>query len=648
MKEVIKITNNNILILILITATILRFFNFHEIPFTHDEFSAIFRTNFKNFAELIEKGVKIDGHPAGIQVFLYYWTRLFGTTEWVVKLPFAIFGILSVYLIFLIAEKWFNESVGLISAAFLASIQYTVMYSQIARPYISGLFFSLLMVYYWSKIIRTPERQFLKNSIIFIISASLCTYNHHFSLLFAALVGFSGLFLIRRQYVIKYLVSGIIIFILYLPHLNIFLYQLSIGGIEGWLGKPQNDFILKYIAYTFNFSNLSLLLVLFLIMYGYYRKPAIERTSYKLYLLFGCWFLIPFLTGFLYSRFGSAVLQYSVLIFSFPYLLFLFFGHIKNLKPNTNLTLVSLILVVNIFSLVYSRQHYKLFYNSPFKEIIIDYQEAKNSNKNMLSIIDSHEKISKYYLSELKIDSDFVWFSSFGSEKEFKQFIEEKSKEYSMLYFGALSSNNPLTIPVIEDYFPGILTQKNYVGGASYLFSKEDNDGHDVVNLLNFELIDNISWGNINNSKFIDSFFFSEHTSYLIDSLTEYGPTFTGKLDTMITHENNFIDISIKVRAKNPENLKEVFLIAQLESNNKLIDWGGTNFEKLITGNSNKDEWITIHYSIKLSDVNMNFRDIILKTFIWNKGGNTFSIDDFKIKVREGNPVVYGLIEKFN
>ena len=648
MKQVIKITNNKILILILITATILRFFNFHEIPFTHDEFSAIFRTNFKSFAELIEKGIKIDGHPAGIQVFLFYWTRLFGTTEWVVKLPFAIFGILSVYLIFLIAKKWFNESVGLISAAFLASIQYTVMYSQIARPYISGLFFSLLMVYYWSKIIRTPEKQFIKNSILFIISASICTYNHHFSLLFAALVGVSGLFLIRKQYIFKYIILGIIIFILYLPHLSIFLYQLSIGGIEGWLAKPQNDFILKYIAYTFNFSNLSLILVLFLIMYGYYWKPAIERTSYKIYLLFGSWFLIPFLTGFLYSRFGSAVLQYSVLIFSFPYLLFLLFGHIKILKPNTNLILVTLILVVNIFSLVYGRKHYKLFYNSPFKEILIDHQEAKNTNKNMLSIIDSHEKITKYYLSELKIDSDFVWFSSLGSEKEFKQFIEEKSKEYSMLYFGALSSNNPLTIPVIEDFFPGLLIQKNYVGGASYLFTKEDIKEHDVVNLLNFEFVDNISWSNINNSKFIDSVFFSENTSYLIDSLTEYGPTFTGKLDTMITHENNFIDISIKVKAKNPEKLKEAILVAQLESNNNLIDWGGTNFEKLITDNSNSDEWITIHYSIKLSDVNMNFKDIVFNTFVWNKGRNTFLIDDFKINIREGNPVVYGLTEKFN
>ncbi len=40
--------------------------------------------------ELIEGGVKVDGHPAGIHVFLYYWTKLFGTNEWIVKLPFIV------------------------------------------------------------------------------------------------------------------------------------------------------------------------------------------------------------------------------------------------------------------------------------------------------------------------------------------------------------------------------------------------------------------------------------------------------------------------------------------------------------------------------------------------------------------------------
>ena len=102
-----KISNKLILFLIVLTGALLRFYNYAEIPFTHDEFSALFRLDFNSFSELIQKGVKIDGHPAGIHVFLYYWTKAFGSTEWVVKLPFTIFGIISIWLVYLIATKWF-------------------------------------------------------------------------------------------------------------------------------------------------------------------------------------------------------------------------------------------------------------------------------------------------------------------------------------------------------------------------------------------------------------------------------------------------------------------------------------------------------------------------------------------------------------
>ena len=140
-----RFTNKLLLVLIIIVGTVLRFYNYGEIPFTHDEFSALSRLNFDNFNDLIEKGVKIDAHPAGVHVFMYYWTTFFGSAEWVVKLPFTVIGTLSIFLIYLIGKNWFNETVGLISASFITSIQFTVIYSQIARPYISGLFFSLLM-----------------------------------------------------------------------------------------------------------------------------------------------------------------------------------------------------------------------------------------------------------------------------------------------------------------------------------------------------------------------------------------------------------------------------------------------------------------------------------------------------------------------
>ena len=89
-----------LLIFILLLGTILRVYRLQDIPFTHDEFSALFRTRFDNFAELIAQGVRDDGHPAGIQVFLYYWIRLFGEGEVAVKIPFILSGILSIYFIY--------------------------------------------------------------------------------------------------------------------------------------------------------------------------------------------------------------------------------------------------------------------------------------------------------------------------------------------------------------------------------------------------------------------------------------------------------------------------------------------------------------------------------------------------------------------
>ena len=65
-----------VLVLILLFAAVLRFWNYFEIPFTHDEFSALFRTQFNSFSELIDKGIKIDGHPAGVQMFLYFWVKI--------------------------------------------------------------------------------------------------------------------------------------------------------------------------------------------------------------------------------------------------------------------------------------------------------------------------------------------------------------------------------------------------------------------------------------------------------------------------------------------------------------------------------------------------------------------------------------------
>src|ERR1700740_1949309 len=95
--------NTCLLVFVLLTAGVLRFYKAFDIPFTHDELSALCRLRFDSFHELMEKGIKIDGHPAGVQVFLYYWTKWVGTTEFAIKLPFLLMGMGSIYFAYRLA-----------------------------------------------------------------------------------------------------------------------------------------------------------------------------------------------------------------------------------------------------------------------------------------------------------------------------------------------------------------------------------------------------------------------------------------------------------------------------------------------------------------------------------------------------------------
>ena len=606
--------NRYILLGILIVAAVLRFYDYFHIPFMHDELSALFRTQFDTFAELIEKGVKTtDTHPPGIQVFLYYWVKLFGTSEWVVKLPFTLFGLASVALIYLIAKRWYNETVGTISAAFLASLQYMVMYSQIERPYISGVFFSLAMVYFWTQLMLNPEKHFYRNSAFYILFSALCAYNHHFSLLFVAIVGLTGLFLIQRKYILKYIINAAVIMLLYVPNIPIVLNQLGMGGIEEWLGKPHNDFLIDYIFYAFQFSFVSLSVVAGLMIFGLVKR---EKINYKWLTVAVLWFFLPLLIGFFYSRYINAVLQYSVLIFSFPFLLFILFGHIKNQKPLVNIIMAVIILTVNTFVLVKERKHYTLFYNSPYVKILEDHETAHQKDENVASLIHSYRKISRFYWDRIPVSAPFYWIDTINSEKELVTLVKAQAEKADYLYLGIVSHNNPNTVPIVQDYFPHVEWQHNYQAGTTFLFSKKaDNQ--------------------------IDNILFSDKNSYVIDSLTEYSPvSFSKPLSEITTNQYNFIDVSVKFLV--PENYEDIILVASLENENGSIHWNGVSFASYVS-DEDIGTWVTIHHSVKLSDIYMKHKNIEFKTYIWNNGKRTFTIADFSVRLREGNPVVYGL-----
>lgn len=630
-----------LLLLILVVATALRFYRIHEIPFTHDEFSALFRTGYDSFRDLINQGVKIDGHPAGVQVFLHYWVKVTGMAEWLVKLPFLLMGVSSTYLIFKIGKQWFNATVGLIAAAYIATLQYPLIYSQIARPYGSGLFLTLAMVHFWTNLMLHPEKNFRKNAILFVLSASLCTYNHHFSLLFAFVVGITGIFMVPSAFRRRYLGLGLAIIVLYLPHISIFFYQLGIGGVEGWLAKPGFDFPVSYLAYIFHFSVYCISLAAGLFLFGIFQSGK-NRTTQTFIVISILWFLIPLLVGFTYSIFVSSVLQYSVLLFSFPFLLFALFGHIGAQKPSVNLVLVISILTVNSLTLIFERDHYRIFYNSGYENLVLDFKSIED--KYYLTMIDSHPKITRYYKNKHQVSHTFHWEKEIESEGELIEFLKKNSTQYDTLYLGSLSSIHPVAIPIILDYYPEMVRESNYMGGSSYLFAQTGNSARNIVSQLDFNPAPPEFWSGIDPNGIIKDTILKGNYLYKMDDQMEWGPTYTRNIKDLISSQNDFVDVSVDLIPE--DSIDQVILVASLEKGGQSIFWNGSDAVNYITNSLQHTSGIRVHISIKLSDIDLGGNDIMLKTFLWNKGKRNFVADNFTISLRKGNPILYGHIEK--
>ncbi len=630
-----------LILLIMIAGALLRFWRISEIPFTHDEFSALLRTRFDSFGDLIRGGVIIDGHPAGVQVFLYYYVKWFGVSEAGIKLPFLIAGTLSVGLVYLIGREWFGGTAGLAAASFLAYLQFPVMYSQIARPYASGLFLGLLMVWFWTRAVFHPERKFAANLAGYSLTGALCLYNHHFTLLFATMVAVTGIIFISRERRRRYLLATAVIFLLYLPHLSIFLHQLGVGGVEGWLQKPRFDFITDFIEYAFHFSVFTGLLVLTLISLALYWDGDPPRGRVKFFLISLAWFVIPWMTGYLYSVFRSSVLQYSVLLFSFPYLLFLITGWLTTPVPRHQAAIAGLIALVAIPSLIIERQHYRLFYKGAYETIVRSAMSAEDTlgPHRCAILLDTRPEINDYYLDKYHCRNlVFSYIDPAWDKGKVNQILDTCRGSY--LALGGISSTRLEHYPMILERFPGLIRHDCLAGGDFYLFSKEPSDRglneyfYSVTNTFEPSLP---GWGWIDGKRCTDSLAIAGERSYLVAAGEEFSPTYTQNLRSMIRSDNDIIDVMAELRL--PAVFPGAWLVVTVSAGGKDLKWCAAPVNDFIgPGKSGK-----VFQSLRISDVDMRHHGMTFRAYLWNPVKTPFLLDNFTVKVRSGNPVVYGL-----
>ena len=463
---------------IILVAAVLRLWKLGQVPFMHDEFSALLRTRFDNFHDFIQQGVMPDSHPIGVQLFLWGWVQLFGWSEFWVKLPFALMGIGSIYLIYLIGRQWFNRKVGLFAAAFFAVSQFTVFYSQLARPYAAGLFFVLLMTYFWHKIVFETEKPKLGVYVGFALSAWACSLMQYFSIAQAGLIFLTGLFFLPKECRKAYWLSGVAAVVLFAPTLPIFWQQLFVSGsIGGWLAAPKATFLTDFLQYTMNYSMLFMFATGIVILLPLILGKR-DRSKNPLRWAGLAWFVIIFAIAFVYSLYREPILQHSTLIFSYPFVIIVAFSMFKSrtLSPWQTALVVAVILFVGTASLIMERRHYDLMYHQGFDQIAAEIRQDKEQYGDKIQFATRTEigEAAEFYQAKTDVENRIV-FNRYTELGDFNRWLSEH-KDTPMLGFGWTDYANPIWETAAVGNYPYLVEKKDWFTSRYLTLSKTPVD----------------------------------------------------------------------------------------------------------------------------------------------------------------------------
>jgi len=568
------------LICILNISAALRLFHYGSFSYSNDELSALNRLHYDTFSELVAKGFYVDGHPGGIQVFLWKWVSWFGDNEWVVRLPFVLMGILAVWMSYRVAKLMFGISAGLYTATALTFLQFPLLYSQIARPYGPGLLFGLILVFFWLKVFFTENSELNKakprftHLAGFALSSALCMYTHYFSFLFALIVGFSGFVVARRNNLFQYIAASALAASLFVPHIPITLNHLSYKGVGDWLGVPSAGWILEHFYYIFNQSLLILILVLAtLLILMLLNKEAKNNLRFR--LLLATWFLGPVLIGYFYSVTISPVLQHPVLIFSFPYFIILVFSYAGNEFTNARKWLLLAFLASGVLGTTVITKYYQQQHFGEFKDIgrLTAQYQGKYGKSGITKVININNPLYiDYYLYRYQKYVRFDLYSINGAEGLSALSETVKNSRNPYFLYATTKPTPAESMDIIRSQFPYIIDMKDYGQYSSiFLFARDNGSTLEQA----FRLIEIKSLvASLDEDTLVADMYGETVKSMKLDSTSEYSPGVEINFDEFRDKKNLFITAEADIFS--PAGLGEAALVISIESNDgKSIIWKG-------------------------------------------------------------------------
>lgn len=348
--------------IILIIGTILRAVSLNQSLWLDEAINVLAAKNV-SFLGIVTQYAVADFHPPGWFVILWIWTKLFGYSEIAVRIPSFIFGVLTIYITYLLGQKLVSKNLGLLAALLLTINPLHIYYSQEARMYALATLAVTVNIFLLTKMVKEE-----KLNLIFLSFSNFAVLMSDYLAYFIFPAQFIFLLLSRREVFKRWttaLIGSMIMGIWWLP---IFLSQLNIGTtissqlptwkfvVGGFDLKALPLTFVKFIIGRISLANKQLYvaalipvssLFIFLLWKG---LKSVNGFSQKLLL---AWVMVPLIIAVIVSLFVP-VYSYFRVLFIMPAFVILMAGGILFFKGKLRYTLLGVVLLIEIFSsLVY-------------------------------------------------------------------------------------------------------------------------------------------------------------------------------------------------------------------------------------------------------------------------------------------------------
>ena len=623
---------------LLVLAAVLRFWDLPNLPYTHDEISALIRI-YPTLGETIQKGViELDTHPPGVQVFEWLWTRVFSMEEADVKLPFILMDLLALFLLYRFALAWTGNGPALLLTTMMATLQYSVLYGQIARPYAAGLFTTALLADQLTRYLAFGQRRMLIGAGI---AALLSAYTHHFALMLAALMVGTGLLLVPRQKLCSYIIMCGVVLLLYLPNVPIFFKQFGQGGLTEWLQAPDASWFGEYAWFVANTSGLLAGLLVAccmasLVLFVKNRGTCVPALWFPL-----LWGALPLAIGYAYSVLRAPVLQYSVVLFSFPYLVLFLAQGLAHVPRKIVLVGCGVIAVASVHSLVNKRLHYELFYRSKYEAMLREGIDAvkEHGKERTLLLFDAPDNVLRFYLDLWKVPFDDIPYvqlrDRFGQGQLDSLLVLNKGR---MVVFGQSNGSEPEELALIQQRFPFLVDRQDLVDGQVFRFS----DAPPPLQWFDRDTIASLSplgrsgpWQIAGDLALImDSVPGHAYWDYTDH---EFGLGIDLPLDSIVFSPEDQVEVITTVSGWDPRS--EASIVADLRSGDSTVFYRGGKLD----AKSRPDGDVAMVVSISPTDIHGD--SLLLRAYIYDPNKAGLRVSRIDVLRRQANPVRYGTLE---